>query len=347
MRETLGVVIHKARDLRVEPVGVEAMGEKSVEIAVGAGGICGSDLHYYQDGHIGPIILKEPMVLGHEIAGTVTAIGRAVSALKPGDRVAINPSRNCGSCRYCRAGLPHHCLNMLFYGSAMRFPHVGGGFRKLLVAEERQCIAVPDGFSLQKAAFAEPLAVCLHAVERAGALAGRDVLVTGCGPIGALTVMAARHAGAERITVTDVTDTAVATALRIGADEAINVASEPERLAGFAANKGSFDVIFEASGNERAIRAAMEIVRPRGIIVLVGLGGETRVMINHAVNREIDIRGSFRFDGEFASAVRAIVSGRIDPMPLLTDVIPVESALAAFELAGDRSRAMKVQLSFA
>jgi L-idonate 5-dehydrogenase len=323
------------------------MGAQDVEIAIGAGGICGSDLHYFQDGRIGPIVIREPLVLGHEIAGTVTAIGPAVEALAVGQRVAINPSRACGACDYCRRGLAHHCLDMRFYGSAMRFPHVGGGFRQRLIATERQCIAVPDDVPLEKAAFAEPLAVCLHALERAGPIAGRDVLVTGCGPIGALIVLALRHAGARRITVTDVTSSAVAMALKIGADEAINVVEQPERLQAFAANKGRFDITFEASGNERAIRSAIEVSRARGIVVLVGLGGETQFMMNHLVNREIDMRGTFRFDGEFALAVEAIVSGRIDPMPLLTDVIPMRDALRAFELAGDRSRAMKVQLSFA
>jgi L-idonate 5-dehydrogenase len=346
-RTTLGVVVHKARDLRIEPVAVPELAADGVEIAIGAGGICGSDLHYFQDGRIGTIVVREPLVLGHEIAGTVTAIGPAVKALKVGTKVAINPALPCNACEFCLRGLSLHCLNMEFYGSAMRFPHVGGGFRKVLISRERQCHAVPADFPLEKAAFAEPLAVCLHAVERAGPLMGRDVLVTGCGPIGALCVMAARHAGARRITVTDVTDQAVAMALKIGADEAINVAREPERLQGFAANKGRFDVTFEASGNERAIRAAMEVTRARGILVLVGLGGETQIMMNHIVARELDVRGTFRFQEEFGLAVEALVSGRIDPMPLLTDVMPMQEALKAFDLAADRTRAMKVQLSFA
>lgn len=344
--ETLGVVIHSAKDLRIDRIQVPEVGSNEVEVAIGAGGICGSDLHYYLHGHIGPITLKQPMVLGHEIAGTITAIGRAVTTLKPGDRVAVNPSRACGSCQYCHAGLPNHCLDMVFYGSAMRFPHVHGGFRQRLVTPERQCVLLPPGFALEKAAFAEPLAVCLHAVERAGSLTGRIVLVTGCGPIGALTILAARHAGAERIIATDVTDSALDMAIKIGADEGINVATNPEKLTAFSANKGHFDVVFEASGNQAAIRMAMDVVRARGIIVLVGLGGESQLMINTAVNKEIDLRGSFRFDGEFDTAVKALVSGRIDPSPLLTDIFPIAEARRAFDLAADRSKAMKVQLSF-
>lgn len=346
-RFTSGIVCHGERDLRVEAVAVPELGEREVELAIGAGGICGSDLHYYLEGRVGNILVRQPFVLGHEISGTVTAIGRAVKALKPGDRVAVNPSRACGICRYCQAGLQHHCLDMLFYGSAMRFPHVSGGFRKILVAEERQCVPVPQGFSLAKAAFAEPLAVCLHAVERAGPLAGRKVLVTGCGPIGALTILAARHAGAGEIMATDISDQALAMAQRIGADRGINVATEGDKLAAFAANKGSFDVVFECSGHQSAIRAAMDVVRARGVLVLVGLGGETQLMINTIVAKEIDVRGTFRFREEFDNAVAALVSGRIDPTPLLTDTIPMEDAVRAFTLAADRSKAMKVQLSFA
>ncbi len=346
-RSTLAVVVHAAKDLRVEEIEIPTLGEHDVELAVGAGGICGSDLHYYQEGRIGALIVRQPFVLGHEISASVTAIGRAVTAVKPGDRVAVNPSRACGVCRFCQAGLQLHCLEMQFYGSAMRFPHVNGGFRKVLVAEERQCIALPEGFSLQKAAFAEPLAVCLHGVERAGPLVGRKVLITGCGPIGALTILAARHAGAEHITATDVTDSALALALKIGADATINVATEGDKLSAFAANKGHFDVVFECSGHQSAIRSAMEVVKARGILVLVGLGGETQLMINTIVAKEIDVRGTFRFGSEFNGAVQALVSGRIDPMPLLTEVFPIADARRAFDLAADRSKAMKVQLSFA
>ena len=134
---SLAVVIHGSRDLRLEETEVPALGPSDVEVRIAAGGICGSDLHYYQDGGFGTVRIKEPMVLGHEIAGTVTAVGTLVDKVRPGDKVAVNPSRPCNACRYCLEGLSRHCLNMLFYGSAMRFPHVQGGFRQRLVAEER------------------------------------------------------------------------------------------------------------------------------------------------------------------------------------------------------------------
>jgi L-idonate 5-dehydrogenase len=343
---SLAVVIHAPHDLRIEEGPVAELGPTDVEVRVGAGGICGSDLHYFHDGGFGTVRIKEPMVLGHEIAGTVAAVGPAVRRVRPGDKVAVNPSLPCEACQYCLAGLANHCLDMRFYGSAMRFPHVQGGFRQRLVAHERQCVAVPAEVPLEKAAFAEPLAVCLHAVSRAGPLLGRSVLITGAGPIGMLTMLAARHAGAREVVITDVAEAPLALARKLGADRAINVASEKDGMAAYEAEKGTFDVMFEASGNPAALRQGIAAVRPRGIVVLIGIGGEASLMLNVLVAKEVDLRGTFRFDAEFAWAVDAIATGRIDPTPLLTEVIPLARAREAFDLASDRSRAMKVQLSF-
>jgi L-idonate 5-dehydrogenase len=237
---------------------------------------------------------------------------------------------------------------MLFYGSAMRFPHVQGGFRDVLVVEERQAVKLPAHVPAAQAAFAEPLSVCLHAAKRAGPLLGKRVLVTGSGPIGVLTVVAARAAGASEIVATDVVDGPLPTALKMGATGAINVMAEPERLkAEYGAEKGTFDVMFEASGNQHALTGAFDVVRPGGVIVQIGVGGNFTLPMNVLVAKEFDLRGSFRFHEEFDWAVAMIGSGSVDLSPLLTASIPVERAVEAFELAGDKSRAMKVQLAFA
>src|SRR4051812_14968779 len=135
-------VLHAQRDLRIEDVAAPQPGPGEVAVRIEAGGICGSDLHYYFDGGFGTVRLKEPMILGHEIAGTVARVGVEVASIKPGQRVAVNPSRPCGQCRYCQEGKQNQCLDMRFYGSAMRFPHVQGGFRDVLVCEEAQTIPV-------------------------------------------------------------------------------------------------------------------------------------------------------------------------------------------------------------
>ena len=340
------VVIHAAKDLRIEEREVEALGPGQVEVAIEAGGICGSDLHYYNHGGFGTVRVREPMILGHEVAGTIKALGASVSGLAVGDRVAVSPSRPCNACDYCLKGQQNHCLNMRFYGSAMPMPHIQGAFRQRLVAEAYQCHKVADGVSIHEAAMAEPFAVTLHAVNRAGALLGKRVLVTGCGPIGALAIIAARAHGAREIVATDVMDAVLDMALQIGADRVINVATNGEELAAYSANKGYFDVQFEASGNERAVRSGLDALKPRSTVVQLGLGGDVSIPQNLVVAKEIEMKGTFRFHEEFALAVDLINTRRVDLKPLLTGTYPLEDAITAFEAAGDRSRSMKVQLAF-
>jgi L-idonate 5-dehydrogenase len=236
------VVIHAAKDLRIEEREPEAPGPGQVEVAIEAGGICGSDLHYYNHGGFGAIRVREPMILGHEVAGTIRSLGEGVSGLAIGGRVAVSPSRPCQQCEYCLKGQQNHCLNMRFYGSAMPMPHIQGAFRQSLVAEQWQCHKVAEDIAINEAAFAEPLAVTLHAVNRAGSLLGKRVLVTGCGPIGALAIIAARAHGAREIVATDVMDAVLEKARAVGADRTINVASDPTALSVYSANKGTFDV---------------------------------------------------------------------------------------------------------
>ena len=145
------IVIHGAKDLRIEERPVEDVGPGQVDIAVEAGGICGSDLHYYNHGGFGTVRLREPMILGHEVGGTVKTLGEGVSSLAVGDRVAVSPSRPCNACCYCLSGQQNHCLKMRFYGSAMPMPHIQGAFRQSLVAEEWQCHKVADGVSINEA----------------------------------------------------------------------------------------------------------------------------------------------------------------------------------------------------
>lgn len=341
------IVIHAAKDLRIEEQQPLQPRQGQVGIAVGAGGICGSDLHYYNHGGFGAVRVKHPMVLGHEVAGTIQLLGPGVEGLAIGDRVAVSPSLPCNACEYCLKGQQNQCLNMRFYGSAMRVPHVDGAFRQQLVAEASQCHKLADSVTLAEGAFAEPLAVTLHAVNRAGSLLGKRVLITGSGPIGALCIVATRAHGAREIVVTDVIEGPLAFARAVGADETIDVAREPERLAAYGAGKGTFDAMFEASGNAAALAAGLGVLRPRSVLVQLGLGsGEMLVPQNVIVAKEIEVRGSFRFHEEFALAVELINRRRVDVRPLLSDTFPIDEAVAAFELASDRRRAMKVQLAF-
>ena len=340
------VVIHAAKDLRVGKRDVGVPGPGEVAIAIKAGGICGSDLHYYNHGGFGAIKVREPMILGHEVAGEVTSVGEGVSSLAVGDRVAVSPSRPCNACTYCLEGKQQHCLNMRFYGSAMPMPHIQGAFAQHIVAHDWQCHEVDEGVLLSKAVFAEPFAVTLHAVQRAGSVFGKNVLITGAGPIGTLCAVAARNAGAAKITITDVQDAVLEKAKQAGADRTVNVANDDQFYRDAAANKGTFDVVLEASGNEAALRAALEVVRPQGTIVQLGLGGDISLPMNAIVAKEIALKGSFRFHEEFGQAVDLINRGAVDLDVLHTGTFDIDDAVAAFEAAGDRSQHMKVQLAF-
>jgi len=345
------LVIQAPDDLRVVEKPVDDLAAGEVLVQVGFGGICGSDLHYFHAGGFGTVRIKRPMILGHEVAGVVVAIASDVRRVKPGDRVAVNPSRPCGSCVYCLEGLPNQCLDMRFYGSAMRDPHVEGAFRNLLVCDAGQCEKIAEGVMLQHAALAEPFSVALHGVQRAGPLLSKRVLVSGCGPIGALAVAAARLHGAAEITAVDLTDETLDIARAMGADVTINVAKDHDWVQRYAADgrthKGSFDVMFECSGNERALRSGLETLRPRAIVVQLGLGGDVSIPQNMVVGKELSICGSFRFHAEFALAVRLINERRVDMRPMVTSAFPLSKAREAFELASDRKKAMKVLLDFA
>jgi L-idonate 5-dehydrogenase len=340
------LVIHAPGDLRVENVPTPELGPGQLRVRVRCGGICGSDLHYYQHGGFGTVRIKEPMVLGHEVAGVIESVSDGAGGFAPGERVAISPSRPCGLCRYCQQGLQNHCLDMRYYGSAMRTPHVQGAFRQQIVVEHWQAHRLADSVSDGEGSMAEPLSVALHAVRRAGPLLGKRVLVTGCGPIGALAIIAARRAGATHIVATDVGSHTLGKALKVGADEVVNVAEEPEGLARFTAEKGSFDVLFEASGNQRALVGAFDALRPRGILVQLGLGGEMTLPINTIVAKEFDLRGAFRFHEEFAVAVELLNKGLVDVKPLISATLSYRDSARAFALAADRSQAMKVLLNF-
>jgi len=341
------VVCHGPKDLRIEETAAPAVSAGQVLIDVAAGGICGSDLHYYNDGGFGAVRLQEPMTLGHEVAGHVAALGDGVEGLSVGELVALNPSRPCGTCEYCREAMYNQCLDMRYYGSAMRFPHIQGAFSQSLVAETWQCVKVPETTNPQEAAFAEPLSVALAAVRKAGNLMGKRVLVTGTGPIGALVVAVAKVHGALQVVATDVVDEALNRAREVGADRTINVATNAADLQAYETGKGTFDVVVEASGNESALNAAIDVIRPRGHLVLLGLGGDVTLPLSKLVAKEIQLRGNFRFHEEFEWAVKLIGENRIPLAPLLTGVYPIDEAVTAFEVANDRKTAMKVQLSFA
>lgn len=339
------IVAHAAKDLRIEDFNMPAPAPGEVLVRMERGGICGSDLHYYNHGGFGSVRLREPMILGHEVSGRIAALGDGVSGLREGELVAVSPSRPCFACAYCLEGRHNHCIDMRFYGSAMPFPHVQGAFREYMTADTRQCVRA-DGLTPGEAAMAEPLSVVLHAARRAGDLMGKRVLVTGCGPIGQLAVMVARAAGAGQVVATDVMPFTLQKARNVGADAAHDVAEKPDALERYTAKKGHFDVMFECSGVAAALSSAIPALRPGAVVMQLGLGGDMTLPVQAMTAKEIELRGSFRFHSEFFTAVAMMQGGRLDVTPLITQTLPLEDAVAAFDLASDRGQAIKVQLQF-
>ena len=337
----IACTIHAALDLRLDADQPRALGPTDVLLRLGAGGICGSDLHYYQHGRVGAFVVREPLVPGHEASGVVAAIGSDVTRVKVGDRVAINPSHPCGRCDYCAAGRGNLCRRMFFLGSASVFPHAQGLFRERFVMGERQLTPVAEPhISLGEIACAEPLSIGLHALHRAGSVLGETVLVTGGGTIGCMSVIAARMAGAARVVCCDVQERALAMAKTVGADEVIRSDQvKPEALAELA------DVAIEAAGAPAALATCLAAVRRGGRIVQVGtLPPELPFPANGLMVRELDYRGAFRAHLEFDWAVQAIRTRRADVRPLITAQLPLARSKEAFELALDKTRSTKVQL---
>ena len=339
------IVAHAAKDIRIEERATPSPGSGQVLIKIAAGGICGSDLHYYNHGGFGAVMLREPMILGHEVSGHIESVGDNVEGLSKGDLVAVSPSRPCGTCRYCIEGKQNHCINMRFYGSAMPFPHIQGAFREFIVADAVQCAPAGD-LSVGEAAMAEPLAVVLHAARQAGDLMGKRVLVTGCGPIGLLAVLVARAAGAVEVLATDISEFTLKKAREVGADQTINVMNFPDGLATFGADKGHFDVLFECSGVASALASAIPAIRPLGTIAQLGLGGDMTLPMQAMTAKELQLKGSFRFHTEFYTAVEMMCKDRINVRPLITHVMGIDDAVSAFECATDRSQAIKVNIAF-
>jgi L-idonate 5-dehydrogenase len=234
---------------------------------------------------------------------------------------------------------------MRFYGSAMPFPHIQGAFQQVLVADASQCVPA-DGLTAGQAAMGEPLAVCLHGVRQAGDLVGKTVLITGCGPIGCLSILAARRAGAAEIIATDLSDYSLAMAQTCGADVVLNTKTDADALAPYQSGKGQVDVHLECSGAAAALASGVRVLRPRGTLVQLGLGGDMIVPMQAMTAKEITLKGSFRFHSEFSTAVQLMQAGLIKVDPLITHSFNIADALMAFDTAGDRSAAMKVQLVF-
>ncbi len=346
MTRVQAATLYGPEDLRIVEADMPPLPRGMIRIRFGAGGICGSDMHYFRHGRTGDFVVRDPMILGHEVAGEVIEVNADDGPVAVGDRVAVNPSRWCGICSRCREGRHNLCENIYFMGSASRYPHMQGGFASHFDVIPSQCVKLPPHMLMEAASLAEPLSVCLHAVGRAGDLKGKRVVVFGAGPIGLLTIAAARLAGITEAAAVDIAPAPLAFAQTFGADHIVDISRGIEAL-NYLAGARSFDVAFEASGSPAGLAAAIGAVRRGGIVVQIGNlpGGELLMPANAIMTKEIDLRGTFRFGMEFANAVRLIADGRVDVLSLITARLPLCEAPTAMRLALDRSRSMKVILT--
>ena len=339
---SIACTLFGALDLRITNHDTPIPEAYEVRLRLGAAGICGSDLQYYQHGRAGIFALRAPFVPGHEASGVVEAIGTGVTRVKIGDKVAVNPSHPCGTCHYCRQGRGNLCNHMVFLGSAAIFPHLPGLFREHFTIGEQQLTPIHEPeITLGEIACAEPLSIGLHAIFRAGSVLGKTVLITGGGTIGCMSVMAARIAGAARIIVCDIQDRALSIAKEVGADLSIRVDLTPmTELADIA------DICIEAAGNPAAVLTCLTAARRGGRIVQVGtLPPDMTFPANQIMSRELDYVGAFRAHEAFDWAIDAIRTRRADVRPLISAQFPLTQSQDAFDLALDRQRSTKVQLT--
>jgi len=296
-------------------------------------GICGSDVHYWTHGRIGDFVVHKPMVLGHESAGIIEAIGTEVHHLKPGDRVALEPGVPCGTCQFCLKGRYNLCRDIQFLAT----PPVDGSLATYHIHHASFAFKLPTNVSTEEGALCEPLSVGLHACSRANVILGSSVLITGAGPIGLVSYLAAKACGATKIAIIDIQKDRLDFAKnKLGAKYVFESGKDVlAKLRELTAEEGGFDVSIECSGAQSAIATAMEATKSGGKVVLVGLGPSRDVtlpIVDSSV-REVDLLGVFRYCNTYPKAISLISSGLIDVKPLITSKWPLQDVVKAFDIA--------------
>ncbi|CAF0803849.1 unnamed protein product [Adineta steineri] len=340
--ENIALVLHKIDDLRLEPFPVSEPKDGEVLIEMQSVGICGSDVHYWKWGAIGDFIVRAPMVLGHESSGKVIKVGPNVKNLKEGDRVTIEPGVPCRRCDFCKTGRYNLCPDVVFLAT----PPVHGSIARYHTHAADFCFKLPDHVSYEEGAFCEPLSVGVHACRRAGVTIGSKVLITGAGPIGLVSMLAAKAMGADTVIMTDISQSRLDFAKKIGASHVILADKDAQKTAQIVIETlGCMpDISIECSGAESSIQTTFYGTISGGVVVLVGLGRPLASLpIVNAAVREIDIRGVFRYANCYPAALSLIASGRIDVKPLITHRFKINESVQAFEMA-ESGQAIKVMI---
>ncbi|MEA2132714.1 MAG: L-iditol 2-dehydrogenase [Solirubrobacteraceae bacterium] len=312
-------MLHAAGDVRMEERDRPQPGPREVLVQITAVGVCGSDVHYYEHGRIGPFVVEAPLVLGHESAGRVAELGEGASKHAVGDRVTLEPGVPCGRCRECRAGRYNLCADVVFFAT----PPIDGAFAEFVAIHEDFAFALPDSLSDEEGALMEPLSVGVWACQKAGVSAGDRVLVTGAGPIGQLAMQCALAFGATEVIVSDVNERRLALAERTGATRVVRPGEPLDDL--------DADALIECSGHPDALTAGIKALRPAGVAVLVGMGpGEEGTLpLSVIQTREIWLTGTFRYANTYPTAIALAASGRVDLKAIISGHFGLEDAEAA------------------
>lgn len=337
--------------MTVEHYALPPLGPQEVRVAVKAVGICASDVHYLRNGRIADFIVTAPMVIGHESAGEVVAVGEAVTSLAMGDRVAMEPGIACQRCKPCKTGAYNLCPDMKFFAT----PPVHGSLTHYVHHPADLCFPLPPSLSYEDGAMCEPLAVGVYACTKANIRPGTRVLITGAGPIGLVSLLSARAFGASNICITDVDERRLA----IAADVAPGVKTlcvqgkSPEEVLAMIGGPATVDVTLDCAGFESTVEVALEATANGGKVLLIGMGCSTRSMnvpLLPAAVREVDLLGSFRYRNVYPTCLALIESGRVDVGKLIThrkdlsgpDAFTAEAVMEGFALSEQGGDVVKV-----
>jgi L-iditol 2-dehydrogenase len=297
-------------------------------------GVCGSDLHYFTWGRIGEQVVEFPFVVGHEGAAEVAAVGSAVTTVKPGDRVVVEPSVACGKCDQCQAGRPHTCRHNKFLGCPGQMP---GCFSEFIVMPEECCLLMPPAMSWEDGALIEPLAIGLYSARCWLDLRGKRIGILGAGPIGLSVQLMAQHFGAEKIYVTDKLDYRLDAARRAGATWTGNPAREDIVAAINRAEPLQLDAVFECCGQQEAVDQSMALLAPGGTLFLIGIHETERISfsLDHARRREIALQNVRRQCHCTEDAINLVAAGHVKPGFMITHRFPLADTARAFEILAD------------
>jgi L-idonate 5-dehydrogenase len=348
------VRVHAAGDLRLDRLELAAPQPNEAVVRIAYGGICGSDIHYWRHGAVGASVLRAPMVLGHEVVGTIAQVAADGSGPTESTAVVVHPAQTCGVCQWCRGGREHLCPKCRYLGSAAQWPHTDGGFATWMIVPTARLVPIPDGLDLRRATLAEPTAIAWHAVSRAEQvggplLHGTHVLIVGAGPIGLLIAAIARHRGADSVTVTDLHARPLQVAARMGADRTPTV----EQMSNSTLIPPA-DIVFESSGAPAGLAMALRAACRGGTVVAVGQLplADSALPASQIVTNELTVTGSLRMAAELPASLRFLADSGSGPdsdsgvEAIISHEFALNDLADAFEVAADPSRSSKVLLRF-